>query len=105
MKIRLGNGWLYFSTGSSRLDLQLNGGLECNIRILKRISNDVDDKDITKEVYLSYDFRLNNWRRKDLLEAIKVAELFLPNSRKDRKILETLPYNLLQEILYRSKGE
>lgn len=104
MKILLCNGWLYFYTGSCRLELQLNGTLAINIRVLKRIASDVDNNDITKEVYSFWDLRLNHWKREDLLEAVKVAELFLPNSRKDKNMLELLPYDILQELLDRMKG-
>ena len=104
MDIKYINEWLYFYTGSSRLELQLNGILEHNIKVLKKIANDVNDNDITKEAYSFWDLRLNHWRRKDLLEVVKVAELFLPNSRKDKDVLELLSYDILQELLDRIRG-
>ena len=104
MDIEYINEWVYFYSGSSRLEIQLNPVLERNIRILKKIANDVDDEDVTKEVYSFYDLRLNHWKRKDLLKVIKVAELFLPNSHKDKDVLELLSYDILKELLDRLKG-
>ena len=104
MDIKYFNERVYFYSGSSRLEIQLNSMLECNIGILKKIANNVDDEDITKEVSSFRDLRLNHWRRKDLLKAIKVAELFLPNSYKDKDVLELLSYDILKELLDRLKG-
>lgn len=104
MDIKYINERVCFYSGSSKLEIQLNSMLEHNIRTLKKIANNVDDEDITKEIYLFHDLRVNHWRRKDLLKAIKVAELFLPNSHKDKDVLGLLSYDILKELLDRLKG-
>lgn len=100
MDIKYSNEWMYFYNGSSRLEIQLNSILEKNIKILIKISNDVDDYNITKKSHAFYDMRINHWKQDDLRKAIKVLELFLRGSKLDKDLLYTLPYNLLREIYY-----
>lgn len=98
MDIKYSNEWVYFRNGSSRLEIRLNPVLDKNIGILRKISNDVDDCNITKDSFSFYDMRINHWEQDDLKKVIKILELFLRDTKVDKDLLYTLPYKLLREI-------
>lgn len=103
MDVEYNNEWMYFYSGSSRLEIQLNHILERNIGILRKISNEVDSCNITKDSYAFYDMRINHWKQDDLKKVIKILELFLRGTKIDKDLLYTLPYKILQEIYYHRK--